>query len=31
VTPERIEANFAISDFSLDEDELHRIDGLARS
>ena len=28
-TPERIEANFAISGFSLDEDELHRIDGLA--
>jgi 2,5-diketo-D-gluconate reductase A len=31
VTPERIEANFAISGFELDEDELHRIDGLARS
>jgi 2,5-diketo-D-gluconate reductase A len=29
VTPERIEANFAVTDFSLDEDELHRIDGLA--
>ena len=31
VTPERIEANFAISGFSLDEEELHRIDGLAGS
>jgi 2,5-diketo-D-gluconate reductase A len=31
VTPERIEANFAVTEFSLDEDELHRIDGLARS
>ena len=31
VTPERIEANFAISGFELDEDELHRIDGLASS
>ena len=31
VTPERIEANFAISGFELSEDELHRIDGLARS
>ena len=30
-TPERIEANFAISGFSLDEDELHRIDGLANN
>ena len=30
-TPERIEANYAITGFSLDEDELHRIDGLARS
>jgi diketogulonate reductase-like aldo/keto reductase len=29
VTPERIEANFAITGFSLDENELHRIDGLA--
>jgi len=29
VTPERIEANFAVTGFSLDEDELHRIDGLA--
>jgi 2,5-diketo-D-gluconate reductase A len=31
VTPERIEANVAISGFELDEDELHRIDALARS
>ena len=31
VTPERIEANFAIHGFSLGEEELHRIDGLARS
>ena len=31
VTPERIEANFAITGFELDEEELHRIDGLARS
>jgi diketogulonate reductase-like aldo/keto reductase len=31
VTPERIEANFALTGFSLDEAELHRIDGLARS
>jgi 2,5-diketo-D-gluconate reductase A len=31
VTPERIEANFAISGFSLTEEELHRIDGLARA
>jgi 2,5-diketo-D-gluconate reductase A len=30
-TPERIRANFAVTGFSLDEDELHRIDGLARS
>ena len=30
-TPERIEANFAITGFSLDEEELTRIDGLARS
>ena len=30
-TPERIEANFAVTGFSLDEDELGRIDGLARS
>jgi 2,5-diketo-D-gluconate reductase A len=31
VTPERIAANFAVTGFSLDEDELHRIDGMARS
>jgi diketogulonate reductase-like aldo/keto reductase len=31
VTPERIEANFAVTGFSLDEDELGRIDALARS
>jgi 2,5-diketo-D-gluconate reductase A len=31
VTPERIAANLAVTGFSLDEDELHRIDGLARS
>ena len=30
-TPERIEANFAVTGFSLDEDELGRIDGLARA
>ena len=30
-TPERIAANFAIGGFSLDEEELRRIDGLARS
>jgi diketogulonate reductase-like aldo/keto reductase len=30
VTPERIEANFALTGFELTEDELHRIDGLAR-
>jgi diketogulonate reductase-like aldo/keto reductase len=28
-TPERIAANFAVTGFSLDEDELSRIDGLA--
>jgi diketogulonate reductase-like aldo/keto reductase len=31
VTPERIESNFAVSGFSLDEEELQRIDGLAGS
>jgi diketogulonate reductase-like aldo/keto reductase len=31
VTPERIEANFAVTGFSLDEEEIRRIDGLARS
>ena len=31
VTAERIESNFAVSGFSLDEEELARIDGLARS
>jgi diketogulonate reductase-like aldo/keto reductase len=31
VTPERIAANVAVTGFSLDEDELHRIDGMARS
>jgi 2,5-diketo-D-gluconate reductase A len=31
VTPERIESNFAITAFELDEQELHRIDGLAGS
>jgi diketogulonate reductase-like aldo/keto reductase len=30
-TPERIAANFAITGFELDEEELHRIDGLASS
>jgi diketogulonate reductase-like aldo/keto reductase len=30
-TPERIEANFAVGSFALDEEELGRIDGLARS
>ncbi len=30
VTPERIAANFAVTAFSLDEDELARIDGMAR-
>ena len=30
VTPERIEANFAITGFALGDDELHRIDGLAK-
>jgi 2,5-diketo-D-gluconate reductase A len=30
-TPERIAANFAVDGFSLDEQELARIDGLARS
>jgi 2,5-diketo-D-gluconate reductase A len=29
-TPERIEANFAISDFALTEDEVRRVDGLAK-
>jgi diketogulonate reductase-like aldo/keto reductase len=31
VTPERITANFAVTGFSLDEDELAGIDGMARS
>ena len=31
VTPERIRANFEVTGFSLDEQELGRIDGLARS
>ncbi len=31
VTPERIEANFAVTGFSLSDDEVARIDGLARS
>ena len=30
-TPERIAANFAVTGFSLEEEELHRIDGMARS
>ena len=30
VTPERIAANFAVTGFSLDEEELSRIDGMAR-
>lgn len=30
-TPERIEANFAITGFALTDDEVRRIDGLARS
>jgi 2,5-diketo-D-gluconate reductase A len=29
-TPERIEANFAITGFALTEDQVHRVDGLAK-